>query len=81
MKVGMKIPLEVGRGMMLLGMATPFTWADEGTACKDEHAFGMARHDIFHHGGMTPCPAQPTYESMGSRPHRRLSHQTEGTCF
>jgi len=53
MKRGMKILLGAAAGTMLLGMATPFAWADAGTACRDGHAFGVARHDISRHGGMT----------------------------
>ena len=54
MKRGMKILLGVAAGTMLLGMATPFAWADGGAACRGGgHAFGMARHDMSGHGGMT----------------------------
>jgi len=54
MKRGMKILLGVAAGTILLGMATPFAWADGGAACRSGgHAFGMARHDMSGHGGMT----------------------------
>ena len=53
MKHGMKILLGAAAGTMLLGMATPFAWADGGAACRDGHAFGMARHDMSRHEGMT----------------------------
>ena len=54
MKHGMKILLGVAAGTILLGMMTPFAWADEGAACRGGgHAFGMARHDMSGHGSMT----------------------------
>ena len=53
MKRGMKILLGAAAGIMLLGLATPFVWADGGAACRDGHAFGMARHDMSRHEGMT----------------------------
>ena len=34
MKRGMKILLGAAAGTMLLGMATPFAWADGGAACR-----------------------------------------------
>ena len=54
MKRGMHMLLGVVAGTMLLGMATPFAWADAGVACRGGgHAFGMARHDMSGQGGMT----------------------------
>ena len=55
MKHGMKILLGITAGTMLLGIATPFAWADGGgAACRSGgHAFGMARHDMSSHGGRT----------------------------
>ena len=54
MKHGMKILLGVAAGTILLGMMTPFAWADGGAACRGGgHAFGMARHDMSGHGSMT----------------------------
>jgi hypothetical protein len=41
MKRGTIILLGVAAGTMLLGMATPFAWADVGAACRDGgQAFG-----------------------------------------
>ena len=41
MKRGTTILLGVAAGTMLLGMATPFAWADGGTACRGgDQAFG-----------------------------------------
>jgi periplasmic protein CpxP/Spy len=54
MKRGTTILLGVAAGTILLGMMTPFAWADGGTACRGGgHVFGMARHDMSGHGGMT----------------------------
>jgi protein CpxP len=54
MKHGMTILLGVVAGTILLGMMTPFAWADGGAACRGGgHAFGMARHDMSGYGGMT----------------------------
>jgi periplasmic protein CpxP/Spy len=54
MKSGMKILLGVAAGTILLGMTIPFAWADGGASCSSSgHEFGMARHDVSSHGGMT----------------------------
>lgn len=54
MKNEMTILLGVAAGTMLLGMATPFAWADGGATCGGGgQAFGMARHDMSGHGGRT----------------------------
>lgn len=54
MKHGMKILLGVAAGTILLGMMTPFAWADGEAACRGGgHAFGMARHDMSGHKGIT----------------------------
>lgn len=54
MKRGMTILLGVAAGTILLGITTPFAWADGGTACRGGgHAFGMARHDMSGHGSRT----------------------------
>lgn len=54
MKRGMKLLLGVAASTILLGMATPFAWADGGATCMGGgYAFGMARHDMSGHGGMT----------------------------
>ena len=34
MQSGMKMLLGVAAGTVLLGMATPFAWADGGAACR-----------------------------------------------
>jgi periplasmic protein CpxP/Spy len=54
MQNGMKMLLGVAAGTVLLGMATPFAWADGGAACRGGgHGFGMARHGMSSHGGRT----------------------------
>jgi protein CpxP len=54
MNSGMKILLGVAAGTILLGITTPFAWADGGAACRGGgHAFGMTRHGLSGHGGMT----------------------------
>ena len=54
MNSGMKILLGVAAGTILLGITTPFAWADGGAACRGGgHAFGMARHGMSGHGGTT----------------------------
>jgi periplasmic protein CpxP/Spy len=54
MNSGMKILLGVAAGTILLGITTPFAWADGGAACRGGgHAFGMTRHGMSGHGGMT----------------------------
>jgi protein CpxP len=54
MKRGITILLGVAAGTILLGMMTPFAWADGGTACRGGgHVLGMARHDMSGHGDMT----------------------------
>lgn len=54
MHSGIRIFLGVAAGTVLLGMAAPFAWADGGTACRGGgHAFGMARHGMSGHAGMT----------------------------
>lgn len=54
MQSGMKMLLGVAAGTVLLGMATPFAWADGGAACRGGgHGLGMARHGMSSHGGMT----------------------------
>ena len=54
MKRATTILLGAVAGATLLGMATPLAWADGGAACRSGgHAFGMARHDMSGHGGMT----------------------------
>jgi periplasmic protein CpxP/Spy len=54
MNSGMKMLLGVAAGAVLLGATIPFAWADGGAACRGGgHAFGMARHGISGHGGMT----------------------------
>jgi protein CpxP len=54
MNSGMKILLRVAAGTILLGITTPFAWADGGAACRGGgHTFGMTRHGLSGHGGMT----------------------------
>jgi periplasmic protein CpxP/Spy len=54
MNSGMKILLGVAAGTILLGITTPFAWADGGAACRGGgQAFGMTRHGLSGHGGMT----------------------------
>ncbi|MDE3039242.1 MAG: Spy/CpxP family protein refolding chaperone [Nitrospirota bacterium] len=54
MNSGMKTLLVVAVGMALLGVTIPSAWADGGSACRaGGHAFGMARHGMAGHGGMT----------------------------
>ena len=54
MHSGMKMLLGVAAGTVLLGITSPFAWADGGSACRaGGHAFGMARHGMSSHGGMT----------------------------
>ena len=55
MHSGLKMLLGVAAGtVLLLGVTIPFAWADGGGACRDGgHAFGMARHGMSGHGGMT----------------------------
>ncbi len=54
MHSGMKMLLGVAAGTMLLGSISLIAWADGGPACRGGgHAFGMARHDMSGHGGMT----------------------------
>jgi len=54
MNSGMKMLLGVAAGTILLGITIPFAWADGGAACRGGgHAFGMARHGMSGHGGMT----------------------------
>jgi periplasmic protein CpxP/Spy len=54
MNSGMKMLLGVAAGTILLGITIPFVWADGGAACRGGgHAFGMARHGMSGHGGMT----------------------------
>jgi periplasmic protein CpxP/Spy len=54
MNSGMKMLLGVAAGTVLLGISIPFAWADGGAACRGGgHGFGMARHDMSGHGGMT----------------------------
>ena len=54
MKSGMKMVLGIAAGAVLLGTTIPFAWADGGAACRDSgQAFGMARHGMSGHGGMT----------------------------
>ena len=51
---GVKMLFGIAVGTVLLGVATPFAWADGGAACRGGgHAFGMARHGMSGHGGMT----------------------------
>lgn len=54
MNSGMKMLLGVAAGTILLGITIPFAWSDGGAACRGGgHAFGMARHGMSGHGGMT----------------------------
>ena len=54
MNSGMKILLGVAAGTILLGITTPFAWADGGAACRGgAYTFGMTRHGMSGHGGMT----------------------------
>ena len=54
MNSGMKMLLGVAAGTVLLGITIPVAWADGGAACRGGgHAFGMARHGMSGHGGMT----------------------------
>jgi Spy/CpxP family protein refolding chaperone len=54
MNSGMKVLLGVAAGTVLLGITIPFAWADGGAACRDGgHGFGMVRHGMSGHGGMT----------------------------
>jgi protein CpxP len=54
MNSGMKILLGVAAGTVLLGITIPFAWAEGGAACGGSgHAFGMTRHGLSGHGGMT----------------------------
>ena len=54
MNSGMKMLLGVAAGTILLGITIPFAWADGGAACRGGgHAFGMTRHGMSGHGGMT----------------------------
>jgi Spy/CpxP family protein refolding chaperone len=54
MHSGLKMLLGVAAGTVLLGVTIPFAWADGGGACRGGgHAFGMARHGMSGHGGMT----------------------------
>jgi len=54
MNSGMKMLLGVAAGTVLLGITIPVAWADGGAACRGGgHAFGMARHGMSGHRGMT----------------------------
>ena len=54
MNSGMKMLLGVAAGTVLLGITIPVAWADGGAACRGGgHGFGMARHGMSGHGGMT----------------------------
>jgi periplasmic protein CpxP/Spy len=54
MKSGMKMLLGVAGGAVLLGVTMTSAWADGGSGCRGGgHAFGMARHGMSGHGGMT----------------------------
>jgi len=54
MNSGMKMLLGVAAGTVLLGITIPVAWADAGAACRGGgHAFGMARHGMSGHRGMT----------------------------
>jgi protein CpxP len=54
MNSGMKMLLGVAAGTVLLGITIPFAWADGGAACRGGgHVFGLARHGMSGHGGMT----------------------------
>ena len=54
MNGGMKMLLGVAAGTVLLGITIPVAWADGRAACRGGgHAFGMARHGMSGHGGMT----------------------------
>ncbi len=54
MNGGMKMLFGVAAGILLLGIASPFAWADGGTSCRGSgHATGVARHNMSGHRGMT----------------------------
>jgi protein CpxP len=54
MNSGMKMFLGVAAGTVLLGITIPVVWADGEAACRGGgHGFGMARHGMSGHGGMT----------------------------
>jgi len=54
MKSGMKMLLGVAGGAVLLGVTMTSAWADGGSTCRGGgHEFGMARHGMSGHGGMT----------------------------
>ena len=54
MNSGMKMLLGVAAVTVLLGITIPVAWADGGAACRGGgHGFGMARHGMSGHGGMT----------------------------
>ena len=54
MNSGMKMLLGVAAGTVLLGITIPFVWAEGGAACRGGgYVFGMARHGMSGHGGMT----------------------------
>jgi len=54
MRSGLKMFLGVAVGTVLLGGTVPFALADGGGSCRGGgHAFGMARHGLASHGGMT----------------------------
>lgn len=54
MNSGLKMLLGVAAGVVMLGVTVPFVWADGGPACRGGgHAFGMTRHGMSGHGGVT----------------------------